>query len=355
MFFFFLWFFFFFIFDFSCSFLPTYCAARICIRVQLSMFLSVVGASMWSCGVLTTLGGIAGFGSGHLPGRESMIQLSGSEMGGSSRRKRIVAKENGASLDWFIVTVQSLVNEGSKSMWTSTDDALPLTTKLLGHTIDAGPWTPESSDPTPRITPVSAPLGTQRPTGQSPRNAEHLRLKTHPRTWECNSWRLRHLQPSMTQELWVIEGSWKKSSEPSCPATNTYDFHLWNKIKKQRTRSSSLGQRRCERYMNVTRNFLYGASGPTVSEDGRCRASDTCALQGYVQMCMRSTLCSGDRHTTGIPTKSWEQAKKLGILLYSNRAHDSSHAITPCLGNKVICDWHTSNVHSTFGVETRDV
>ena len=50
--------------------------------------------------------------------------------------------------------------------------------------------------------------------------------------------------------------------------------------------------------------LLYGASGPTVSEDGSCRASDTCALQGYVQMCMRSTLCSGDRHTTGIPTKS---------------------------------------------------
>ena len=50
--------------------------------------------------------------------------------------------------------------------------------------------------------------------------------------------------------------------------------------------------------------LLYGASGPTVSEDGSYRASDTCALQGYVQMCMRSTLCSGDRHTTGIPTKS---------------------------------------------------
>ena len=32
-----------------------------------------------------------------------------------------------------------------------------------------------------------------------------------------------------------------------------------------------------------------------MSEDGSCRASDTCALQGYVHMCMRSTLCSGDR------------------------------------------------------------
>ena len=49
--------------------------------------------------------------------------------------------------------------------------------------------------------------------------------------------------------------------------------------------------------------LLYGASGPTVSEDGSCRASDTCALQGYVQMCMRSALCSGDRHTNSDTNK----------------------------------------------------
>ena len=64
---------------------------------------------------------------------------------------------------------------------------------------------------------------------------------------------------------------------------------------------------------------MHGASGPTVSEDGSCRASDTCALQSYVQMCMRSTLCSGDRHTTSIPTK--KARDKLGIVLCSNRAH----------------------------------
>ena len=29
-------------------------------------------------------------------------------------------------------------------------------------------------------------------------------------------------------------------------------------------------------------------------------------------------------------------------------SHDDSHAITPYLGNKVICDWHTSNVHNWF-------
>ena len=68
--------------------------------------------------------------------------------------------------------------------------------------------------------------------------------------------------------------------------------------------------------------LLYGASGPTVSEDGSCRASDTCALQGYAQMCMRSTLCSGDRHTNKDTDKELRTSKKtLGILLYSNRAH----------------------------------
>ena len=36
-------------------------------------------------------------------------------------------------------------------------------------------------------------------------------------------------------------------------------------------------------------------------------------------------------------------------------SHDDSHAITLYLDNKTICDWHNSNVHSTFGVETRDV
>ena len=89
--------------------------------------------------------------------------------------------------------------------------------------------------------------------------------------------------------------------------------------------------------------LLYGTSRPTVSEDGSCRASDTCALQGYVHMCMRSTLCSGDRHTTGIPTKSAEN-KQTNLGSYSiptelmSLSHDSSHAITPYLGNKVICD-----------------
>ena len=93
--------------------------------------------------------------------------------------------------------------------------------------------------------------------------------------------------------------------------------------------------------MKCDTQLLYVTSGPTrVNEDGSCRASDTCALQSYVQMCMRSTLCSGDRHTTGIPTRKLET----NLVSYSVRtqfmspSHDNSHAITPYLGNKVICD-----------------
>ena len=74
-----------------------------------------------------------------------------------------------------------------------------------------------------------------------------------------------------------------------------------NKIKNQVVESRSTQVRTIHEYDT---QLLYGASGITVSEDGSCRASDTRALQGYVQMCMRSTLCSGDRHTTRIPTKS---------------------------------------------------
>ena len=65
--------------------------------------------------------------------------------------------------------------------------------------------------------------------------------------------------------------------------------------------------------------LLYVANGPTVSEDGSCRANDTCALQNYVQMRLRSTLS--------------EHANKLGILLHSNRAH-------------VIVAWQQSSDHT---------
>ena len=43
--------------------------------------------------------------------------------------------------------------------------------------------------------------------------------------------------------------------------------------------------------MKCDTRLLHGTSGPTrVNEDGSCRASDTYALQGYVQMCMRGAL-----------------------------------------------------------------
>ena len=91
--------------------------------------------------------------------------------------------------------------------------------------------------------------------------------------------------------------------------------------------------------MKCDTQLLYGTSGPTVIEDGSCRASDTCALQGYVQMCMRSTLCSGDRQ------QGYQQGKlETNLGSYSvptqlmSPSHDDSHAITSYLGNKVICD-----------------
>ena len=51
---------------------------------------------------------------------------------------------------------------------------------------------------------------------------------------------------------------WSKVMTPAEETKKTV-----NKIKiKQRTRSSSLGQRRCKRYMNVTRNFCMAQAGP---------------------------------------------------------------------------------------------
>ena len=70
-------------------------------------FLFVVGAP-WRCGVLATLGGIAGVGLDWATcwrerERERARNNSPEWSGGSSRRKRIVAKENGASLDLIVV------------------------------------------------------------------------------------------------------------------------------------------------------------------------------------------------------------------------------------------------------------
>ena len=88
-----------------------------------------------------------------------------------------------------------------------------------------------------------------------------------------------------------------------------------------------------QRSMKCNTQLLYGASGPTrVNEDGSCRANEcTCALQGYVQMCMRSTLCSGDRHTTGIPTKSAEDTNlgSYSVQHFTSPLHDDRRATTP--------------------------
>ena len=104
-------------------------------------------------------------------------------------------------------------------------------------------------------------------------------------------------------------------------------------IKKYQIVESQSTQVR-QRYMKCDTQLLYGTSGPTrVNEDGSCRASDTCALQGYVQRCLRSTLCSGDRHTretNNKVTKVTEDTKSGFYTVQSlmSLSHDDSHAIT---------------------------
>ena len=67
-----------------------------------------------------------------------------------------------------------------------------------------------------------------------------------------------------------------------------------------------------------------------MSEDGSCRASDTCALQGYVHCAVETDTQQG-----------YQQRKletNLGSYsvptLFMSPSHDNYHAITPYLGNK---------------------
>ena len=134
---------------------------------------------------------------------------------------------------------------------------------------------------------------------------------------------------------WKQTGKTRKGRQ-----TNTVKIKF--NLKNQIVESQSTQVR--QRYMKCDTQILYGTSGPIVREDGRSRASNTCALQGYVQMCMRSTLCSGDRHTHNRDTnkelitnkQTWDPT-----LFQQSSCHCRmtaamrSHQI---LGNKVICD-----------------
>ena len=90
---------------------------------------------------------------------------------------------------------------------------------------------------------------------------------------------------------------------------------------------------------------------------GSCRARDTCALQGYVQI----DVYALDTVQWRQDTQQGYQQRKLETNLGSysvqtqlmSPSHDDSHAMTPYLGNKVIWDGYISNVHSSLGVETR--
>ena len=78
--------------------------------------------------------------------------------------------------------------------------------------------------------------------------------------------------------------------------------------------------------------LLYGTSGRTrMNEDGSCSASDTCALQGYLQMCKRSTLCSGERHKRNKQSIKVTEETKSGFYTVQSLmslSHGDSHAIT---------------------------
>ena len=92
--------------------------------------------------------------------------------------------------------------------------------------------------------------------------------------------------------------------------------------------------------MKCDTQLLYGTSGPTVSEDGvvvqvthvRCKVMYRC-------VCVRHCAVETD-------TQQGYQQRKLETNLGSysvptqlmSPSHDVSHAITPFLGNKVICD-----------------
>ena len=104
-------------------------------------------------------------------------------------------------------------------------------------------------------------------------------------------------------------------------------------IKYQIVESPSQSTQVRQRSMKCDTQLLYGTSGPTrVKEDGSCKANEcTYALQGYAQMCMRSTPCSGDRHTTGIPTKSAEDTNlgSCSVQHFTSPLHDDRRATTP--------------------------
>ena len=69
----------------------------------------------------------------------------------------------------------------------------------------------------------------------------------------------------------------------SAKSSSNCEFFVKKKTKKQIVESRSTQVRTIH---ECDTQLLYGASGPTVSEDGSWRASDRCALQGYVQMCI---------------------------------------------------------------------
>ena len=110
----------------------------------------------------------------------------------------------------------------------------------------------------------------------------------------------------------------------------------------KRTRSSSLGQRRYEQYMNVARNFCMVQASPLLVKMAvveqvthvRCKVMYRC-------VCARHCAVETDTQQ-GYRQRAENSQTNLGSCSIQTElmslSHYSSHAITPYLGNKVSCD-----------------
>ena len=113
-----------------------------------------------------------------------------------------------------------------------------------------------------------------------------------------------------------------------------------------------------QRYLKCDTQLLYGASGPSVKMAVVGQVTHVRCKIMYRCVCARHCAVETDTQQ-GYRQRAENKQTNLGSYSIPTElmslSHDDSHAITPDLGNKVICDWHTSNVHNTFRVETRDV
>ena len=135
---------------------------------------------------------------------------------------------------------------------------------------------------------------------------------------------------------------------------------MWNNLTPNRRVSRSVNNRAMTKMKWKHAVFAWhkrAHSSETKTDDSRRAHEYASAWQKYVQMCIRSTPVQWrDNHNKDI-NKVTEETN-LGsytVQRLTSPLHDDKRATTPYLGNKVICDWPTSNVHKTLGVEIRQM